>query len=527
MGASSNKKNKEEEKKKPIDPPRKLTKKQTMEILKQQAKSLCQITTNTCKGTGFLCKIPNPVLITNNHVLNEDKIKPGEEIKIYFTDEKDNKHYKTIKIDETRVTYTVNKIGDEVIDTTIIEMRKDEDKLDEEEFMEIDKELMIDQVKNAYEAKDVYLIHYYDGKEISLSIGIINEVKKGEKSYTLLHTCDTNHGSSGGPIILYSHKVVGLHREFLSNENFKRATLLQYPIKEFLKVLEQKKLCDKNKNKNKNDFNENEVRANEENKINDGKKIGEDNLKINDEENYADKIKIIYKVVKEEDGINIFGRDFVENNNSICKMIINKDKYDISSFIKYDEYRINKNNGLLTIILTGINSIIDASYMFYNCTSLNSLPDISKWNTINVNNMSYMFCGCSSLNSLPDISKWNTINVNNMSYMFCGCSSLNSLPDISKWNTINVNNMSNIFRGCSSLQYLPDISKWNTKNVENMNSMFYGCSLLQNLPDISKWDIKNVENMSYMFFECGSIKSLPDNIKWNTKNVKKKSRMFN
>ena len=59
-----------------------------------------------------------------------------------------------------------------------------------------------------------------------------------------------------------------------------------------------------------------------------------------------------------------------------------------------------------------------------------------------------MFSGCSSLSSLPDISKWNTNNVNNMSYMFSGCLSLSSLPDISKWNTNNVNNMSGMFSGC-------------------------------------------------------------------------------
>ena len=34
--------------------------------------------------------------------------------------------------------------------------------------------------------------------------------------------------------------------------------------------------------------------------------------------------------------------------------------------------------------------------------------------------MSYMFCWCNSLESLPDISKWDTKNVNNMSGMFFG-----------------------------------------------------------------------------------------------------------
>ena len=59
--------------------------------------------------------------------------------------------------------------------------------------------------------------------------------------------------------------------------------------------------------------------------------------------------------------------------------------------------------------------------------------------------MSYIFFGCSSLLSLPNISKWNTNNVTNMSHIFFGCSSLSSLPDISKWNTNNVINMMGIF----------------------------------------------------------------------------------
>ena len=43
-------------------------------------------------------------------------------------------------------------------------------------------------------------------------------------------------------------------------------------------------------------------------------------------------------------------------------------------------------------------------------------------------NMSF-FCH-SNLNSIPDISKWNTSNVKNMSAMFSGLHSLISLPDI-------------------------------------------------------------------------------------------------
>ena len=70
------------------------------------------------------------------------------------------------------------------------------------------------------------------------------------------------------------------------------------------------------------------------------------------------------------------------------------------------------------------------SYMFTNCISLSSLPDISKWNTNNVKDMSFMFYNCESLSSLPDISKWNTNNVIGMTSMFSHCDKLLSLPDI-------------------------------------------------------------------------------------------------
>ena len=68
-----------------------------------------------------------------------------------------------------------------------------------------------------------------------------------------------------------------------------------------------------------------------------------------------------------------------------------------------------------------------------------------------------------------------------MSEIFEECSSLSSLPDISKWNTNNVIDMSWMFNDCSSLSSLPDISKWN--NYEKYKkSMFYGCNKSLKIP---------------------------------------------
>ena len=56
--------------------------------------------------------------------------------------------------------------------------------------------------------------------------------------------------------------------------------------------------------------------------------------------------------------------------------------------------------------------------MFHTYSSLNNLPDISRWDMKNVTNMSYIFCGCKSINSLPDISKWNNKNAIEIHTMF-------------------------------------------------------------------------------------------------------------
>ena len=135
-------------------------------------------------------------------------------------------------------------------------------------------------------------------------------------------------------------------------------------------------------------------------------------------------ISIVYNIKSEDNDINIFGPYFVKNNKTICKLIIDNKEYEIT-----ERYNFKDNNKTsLKIKLKGINNITNMSDMFYGCSSLSSLPDISKWITNNVTNMSYMFYGCTSLSSLPDISKWNTNNVTNMSGMFDGCSKLTSIP---------------------------------------------------------------------------------------------------
>ena len=232
---------------------------------------------------------------------------------------------------------------------------------------------------------------------------------------------------------------------------------------------------------------------------------------------------------------NIYKMGDIDNNSEVDSIIplteisLNSKKEDLLSFsqndyFNYDYYdrdidkkeytfyqnsiisEIDKNeekeNSMLSTVLNikqmVSNIILNQNYyinfnrLFYNCSSLTTLSDISGWNTNNVIDMSQMFYNCSSLSSLPDISKWNTNLVINMNQMFQNCSSLKNLPDISKWNINKVVNLSLIFNNCSSLKFLPDISKWNINNVYYIDYMFSTCTSLIKLPDISKWSFKKL-----------------------------------
>ena len=152
----------------------------------------------------------------------------------------------------------------------------------------------------------------------------------------------------------------------------------------------------------------------------------------------------------------ILDRNFIKNNKYKCKIIYKNKIYELNKYIECIEDIDIKYNykDKIKIKFFFINYIIDMSYMFLNCKSLiylsinydNTNPKISFLQIMNSQNIFY---GCSSLISLPDISKWNISKVNNMSHMFYECNSLVSLPDISKWDTSNVNNMSFMFCECN------------------------------------------------------------------------------
>jgi surface protein len=141
-----------------------------------------------------------------------------------------------------------------------------------------------------------------------------------------------------------------------------------------------------------------------------------------------------------------------------------------------------------------IGAATSMSSMFFNCTSLQSVP---LFNTASVTNMSAMFSECRSLQSVP---LFDTVNVTIMSSMFLSCNSLQSVP---LFDTVNVTIMSSMFNICNSLQSVP---LFDTVNVTIMSSMFTGCQSLQSVP---LFNTANVTSMAAMFQNCFSLNSIP------------------
>ena len=241
-----------------------------------------------------------------------------------------------------------------------------------------------------------------------------------------------------------------------------------------------------------------------------------------------DKLKIKYFSYNEqiEDEINIFGKNFVENNKKNCYLIIDGKEVDLCEKFKKPKDKC------LEVILVKKNEIENASEMFYNCDFLWSIDIINQWKMEKVTDMSSMFYGCKALKYLCLFSDWNTSKVKDFSNMFYGCECLKEIS-ISKaksekekeiigknvihnFKTESATDLSGMFYGCESLEEISGISKWRTENVKDMSYMFYNCFLIKEI-NLSNWNFSKVTNLSNMFFGCSSMTSITLNDKDNKK----------
>ena len=111
-----------------------------------------------------------------------------------------------------------------------------------------------------------------------------------------------------------------------------------------------------------------------------------------------DEITLIYKIKNDVKKIKIFDETFVNNNKNICKIIYNNEEIELK-----DYFDVEPNIKKLEIKLKGINNIINANKMFYECKNLDSIPDIVKWDLSNVIDKNDMFEGCNENLIIPKI----------------------------------------------------------------------------------------------------------------------------
>lgn len=208
-------------------------------IQKQMEKSICKIHCGKDKhGTGFFCLIPFPdkinllkVLITNDHVLSKNDLIKGKKVKISINNNDDNSLI--INIDEERKIFNLEL----PYDISLIEIKYNEGQhigLDTNSFLDLDKFIYEENPNNIYKQKTVYIIHYPFGKALKYSLGMIKQIY--EDNINLEHTCETEAGSSGSPIInLETYNVIGIHKGYYGKTKFNIGTFIKTPIEKFIK----------------------------------------------------------------------------------------------------------------------------------------------------------------------------------------------------------------------------------------------------------------------------------------------------
>jgi len=151
--------------------------------------------------TGFFCEIPVPkkekkatVLITSYSNLSDEEIEEGVEIEIFSSTDKD-KGKKILK-DHCQIIF-----NDEFYNTTMIEIFKDTDIINNIKFFEYSEEY-------DYSTKSVFLVDFSSDKKLIYPIGLIlkkDEGKMGEDDdieNKIEYFCFNKDKSFGGPILL-------------------------------------------------------------------------------------------------------------------------------------------------------------------------------------------------------------------------------------------------------------------------------------------------------------------------------------
>ena len=143
------------------------------------------------------------------HVIEKDMIESKEIIDVKYNCEK---KWIKIKLDEKErfIKY------DKEMDFTIIEMKAD-DKIK-------DKYFLLPNINNLdYKNKEIYIVQFPEGKNLSHSDGKIKDII----DFELIYDASTKSGSSGSPILLKNTtEVIGIHKQGSNKKKENYGTLI-------------------------------------------------------------------------------------------------------------------------------------------------------------------------------------------------------------------------------------------------------------------------------------------------------------
>ena len=349
-------------------------------------------------GTGFFCLIPFqnknlPVMITNNHVINEEILKKEKFISIEL-----NGLMKNIQINDNRIKYTNREY-----DITIIEIIPKKDNICN--FLELDEEILF---KNDFDLwlrkSSIYLL--FSEKTSMVSYGILNRIE--EKN--IFHLCNTGRGSSGAPILsLITNKVIGINfgSSISTKMKFNIGTFLKFPITIFINLHKDYIISKcvfsgnyRNKTNANNNNNINIINTSEKVLENSNKDL-EEKLKLEKEKNkkLEEKINQLNDLLRNHSNNNrnsINNSINVGNPNDLLQSIIKKDKVieDLRLKLSRFPFELSEGEKLISIIFTSTDQKIHYSIIckntdiFYNLElklyqKYNELSELENFFTVN------------------------------------------------------------------------------------------------------------------------------------------------
>lgn len=141
------------------------------------------------------------------------------------------------------------------------------------------------------------------------------------------------------------------------------------------------------------------------------------------------------------------------------------------------------------------------NYRQFRCMNIEERTNLEyiTYDSSGLYNFDFIFSGCNNLKVIkPKKLKMNS-DVRSAEGMFWDCFSLQELPNINYKQLVSMEKM---LYNCTVLDKLPDT--FNTENCVNLNKTFYNCHLLKSI----SIDMTNVKEMDETFCNCKNLKCL-------------------